>query len=336
MNCYYAWNTDGEIVRQSSSGGIFTALACRTLRAGGRVCGAAMDPGTRQVMHVFAEDEASLKPLRGAKYPQSAMGGCYGEIAETLRSGRPVLFTGTPCQTAALLRFLEIKKTETDLLLTAEVLCHGVTNTEIVNAYIGSLQKKERKTLREMTFRSKNRPWYQGSCMHRIYTDGTEKTVDHLIDPFYIAYVNSLILRPSCHACRFARKEGRAADLTIGDYWGAEEEIRDKDRLRQGVGLVLTNTEKGEIAWQELLGENAVVSHPLEFARAVKRNGALVKPARKNPGRERFFAAWREADFIRLVQNVCSRKARISRLEYLAGYDTVRAVKNLKKRLGGR
>ena len=84
MNCYYAWNTDGEIVRQSSSGGIFTALARRTLHAGGRVCGAVMDPETRQVMHAFAEDEASLKPLRGAKYPQSAMGGCYNEIAETL------------------------------------------------------------------------------------------------------------------------------------------------------------------------------------------------------------------------------------------------------------
>lgn len=336
MNCYYAWNTHEDILRNSASGGIFTALAEYVLNKHGIVFGACVNQDTQEVRHIEAVNMDELAPLRGSKYQQSRMDGVYKEVAGQLKECRPVLFSGTPCQVAALHNYLDIKKISTELLICAEILCHGVTNTKVVHEYIKSKEKQKHRKIRELYFRTKDRPWYYGSSMKLVYQDGRKEVRDNLIDPFYIAYVNSLVLRPSCYACSFARKEGRRGDFTIGDFWGAENYISDKEQLRKGISLVLTNTAKGEAVWSELTEAQEVKSAILDFDKAVKRNGALVRPAKKNPARDRFFSRLGTEDFSDIVHSVYSRKWLKNRVHYVIGYDNMRKIQSIKRKLRGK
>ena len=91
----------------SASGGVFSVLASYVLGLGGCVFGAAFDEGFRSVSHAMAETEEELAPLRRSKYMQSKMGDTYEKVKDALTKDRYVLFTGTPCQCAALKSYLK-------------------------------------------------------------------------------------------------------------------------------------------------------------------------------------------------------------------------------------
>ena len=334
MKCYYAWNTDDHIVEKSSSGGIFTALADYVLSSGGVVFGAYMEPHTYEVSHIQIDSQKDIGKLRGSKYQQSIMADIYSVVENTLKTGRQVLFSGTPCQIAAIYKYISIKKISHEQLLCVEVLCHGVTSNKVVKKYVESKEKQRKSKIRNLCFRTKDRPWYQGSAMKLEYENGKTEVKDNLIDPFYIAYVNNTILRPSCYTCPFAKKEDRTADITIGDFWGAENYIKDKNRLRSGIGLVLTNTDKGEDVWQTLIRERSVTSEMCDFDKAVKRNGALVKPARANPNRTHFFEAITEGrEFSDIINSIYRKKIMKNRIKYCIGYDNMRMIKRIRHML---
>ena len=134
---YAAWNKDDAILRGSSSGGVFSILAQYVLRKGGVVCGAAFDEGN-VVKHILVENAADLEKLRGSKYVQSEIGHIFVQIKDLLKSGRQVLFSGTPCQVAGLNSYLE---KDFDNLLTVDVACHGVPSPKVWQKYIFELGK---------------------------------------------------------------------------------------------------------------------------------------------------------------------------------------------------
>lgn len=96
---------DRTVLKNSSSGGAFTALAERIFSRGGVVYGAAYITPT-QPQHARVERIEELQKLRGSKYVQSTIGDTYRQAQADLLSGRWVLFTGTPCQIAGLKAFL--------------------------------------------------------------------------------------------------------------------------------------------------------------------------------------------------------------------------------------
>lgn len=71
--------------------------------------------------HQKVEDEKNLKKLMRSKYVQSDTREVYQDIKKELKSGREILFSGTPCQVAALKSFLGDK--EYQQLLTVDVIC---------------------------------------------------------------------------------------------------------------------------------------------------------------------------------------------------------------------
>jgi len=105
LESYAAANKNDDILKQSSSGGVFSALAVNTLNNGGVVFGCVLNDKNSPV-HVFAEKESALGPMRGSKYIQSDIGFSYQEVERRLKKGQEVLFTGTPCQVAALKSYL--------------------------------------------------------------------------------------------------------------------------------------------------------------------------------------------------------------------------------------
>ena len=103
---FAARNRSEEIRRMSSSGGVFLALAEEALRRGGVVYGCAYDAGLHAV-HVRCETMEDVLRCMGSKYVQSDLGGALRAALDDLDAGRVVLFTGTPCQVAAVRRLIE-------------------------------------------------------------------------------------------------------------------------------------------------------------------------------------------------------------------------------------
>lgn len=129
---YAAIHANEKIRLASSSGGIFTAIAEKVIDRGGVVFGAAFNKDF-EVEHIYVERKEDLAKFRGSKYVQGKMGDIYLRVLEFLKMGRPVLFSGTPCQIGALKAFLG---KEYDNLLTVDLICHGVPSPMIWSKYV--------------------------------------------------------------------------------------------------------------------------------------------------------------------------------------------------------
>ena len=118
----YAVMADDGIREKSASGGMFTLLAEYAFSKNAYVCGAAFDEDFRSAHHMMINSKDDLDLLRRSKYMQSENGDIHSQIKEKLDAGEFVMFTGTPCQCAAVKTFL--KKPYENLLLV-DLICHG-------------------------------------------------------------------------------------------------------------------------------------------------------------------------------------------------------------------
>lgn len=125
---YAGWILDESVRFRSSSGGIFTALARDFLQDGGMVYGAVYSDDLT-VHHVRIDSMDLLPMIQGSKYVQSHIGESYAKVIEDLKSGKKVLFSGTPCQTAAINAIVDEPLRAN--LLTVDVLCHGVPSDKV-------------------------------------------------------------------------------------------------------------------------------------------------------------------------------------------------------------
>ena len=105
QHAFLIQHKDAEILRDSTAGGGFSAVAQLVLSKGGIVYGAAYDEGLK-VIHRYIKTEDELWRFRNSKYVQSDKSGVFNEIKGFLDSGKLVLFSGTPCENEGLLASL--------------------------------------------------------------------------------------------------------------------------------------------------------------------------------------------------------------------------------------
>ena len=117
------------------------------------IFGAASDGLT--VYHSYVLDKKNIGIFRKSKYSQSVIGSAYRDAKIFLEEGKFVLFSGTPCQIAGLRSFLI--NTNTNKLLTVEVICEGVPSPLYIRKYDSFCQKKSRKPRKKSFFCGKNR-----------------------------------------------------------------------------------------------------------------------------------------------------------------------------------
>lgn len=99
---FAARNRDDGIRRNSSSGGMFRAIADHVINdLDGVVYGCAFDEDLHAV-HIRCETISEVERCMGSKYSQSDMEDSIRMVRADLGEGRTVLFTGTPCQVAAV------------------------------------------------------------------------------------------------------------------------------------------------------------------------------------------------------------------------------------------
>lgn len=232
----YAMRADDEIRSRSSSGGIFTLAAQWILSQNGVVCGAAFDDNM-QLKHILIESENDLDQLRGSKYLQSNVNDIYIRIKSLLNSNRKVLFSGTPCQVAALYSVVG----ENENLYTVDILCHGVPSQAVFNLYCDYIARGRK--ISSVNFRSKEFGWVANHI--KIEFDNKENHVGtDREDPYEIGFLRNLFLRRSCESCSFSEFP-RWGDISIGDYWGISK-MDPSQNDGKGTSIFLANSEKGK------------------------------------------------------------------------------------------
>ena len=318
---YAAKGKDDVLRLASSSGGVFSLLARQVLSDGGRVYGAAFDRSDWSVHHIAVDDESGLAVLRGSKYVQSQTSCVYRKVRHDLESGFNVLFTGTPCQIAALRCFLG---RNWDKLLLVEVVCHGVPSPMVWRNYLkwqcetasalgrGSAPA-EGRNIRRIAFRRKDCGWKRYSLSLRFANDKEYRSV-YSDDPFMRAFLKELCSRPSCYNCQF-RELKSGADLTIGDFWGVGRFHPEMDDDR-GTSLILVNTNRGAKLLEKARQELDFVIAALD--EAVQGNPALVVSPRPHRNRSRFLTGCSSMEFDRLVVRML-KPGLVSRARMLIG-----------------
>ena len=239
-DAYAVHNRSADVVRSSSSGGVFTALAEQTIRDGGAVYGAAFEPDF-SVAHRRVDTMEALASLRGSKYVQSDLGTTYARVRQDLKAGRPVLFSGTPCQVAALRQFLGH---DDPRLLCVDIICHSVPSPKVWRSYLESLGKAA-----AVNFRDKRESW-QGYYLAVGLEDGREVLVRGRDNRYMSAFIQGLSTRPACYQCHF-KGDHRAGDITLGDFWSVETVCPDAFH-KEGTSLILIQSEKGQAAFDAI------------------------------------------------------------------------------------
>lgn len=278
---YAAKNRDPETRMASSSGGAFSLLAEYTEAQGGVIYGAGFDEHFR-VCHQRAEKREQWQAFRTSKYVQSDLGDCFAQVKRDLSAGRSVLFTGTPCQVEGLNRFLG--KTDTEKLLTCDIICHGTPSPKIWQEWLELVKKSSGASIQHVNFRNKDHAGWHGNTIMITGDDGsTILNEAQGNNPFYLMFFRHLILRPSCHKCPFSNFR-RPGDFMLGDYWGVNKQFPAFDDDK-GVSLVFCSSEKGRRIWEQVCGK--ADCFPVEQSRCEQPN--LRKPSPEAKGRAAFW-----------------------------------------------
>lgn len=291
---YAAKNPDDEVRMKSSSGGVFTMLAERTIDEGGVVFGARFSEGFDAVLHCAAEDIEGVATFRGSKYVQSKVGNTYKEAETFLKQDRKVLFSGTPCQIAGLKRYL---RREYDNLLTVDVVCHGVPSPLVWREYLKWVVPQG-EGVQYVNMRDKRNGW-SSYCVD-IRTERGSICVPASKNLYIEGFLRDLYLRPSCYAC--PAKAGRSgSDITLGDFWGvAQSHPQFTDD--KGVGLLLVGSKKGADALKEI-GANMEMS---TYSSAIGYNPCIERSASEPPQRDIFWDTFAQ-DGVVAIEKVCRR-----------------------------
>lgn len=123
---------------KGSSGGMFGLLASRLLSEGYEVCGAAFD-NELQLKHCFVNSDEELEKLKKSKYLQSDCSGIYNHVKKKIIDGNRVMFVGTPCQCAALKRYLGRMASD---IVVVDFVCHGVPSQDLFDRCVRYYEKK--------------------------------------------------------------------------------------------------------------------------------------------------------------------------------------------------
>jgi len=244
------------ILEKSSSGGAFAAVVSGFWdeHQDGVVFGAAFDDSF-QVKHVDVTKKQGMSRFHGSKYVQSDLNNAYEQIARLLDGNQAVLFSGTPCQCAAVRRLFG----KNELLLLVDVVCNGVASPAAFCKYLKS--HSDEQGAKAVSYSFRNKRYEKGRGMACTFENGSVIEQTHGKDRFCKLYMTNMISRLSCYRCQFTTTE-RDSDLTLGDFHGLSE--LDPEFAEDGVSLVIAHTEKGREYAQYLQKLGKWKTYPVE------------------------------------------------------------------------
>lgn len=267
---YAVKNKINKDIFNSSSGGVFIAIAKYIIKENGVVFGAAYDENNN-VNHISVEREEDLFKLQGSKYVQSNILNTFKDAKESLDKGKKVLFSGTPCQIRGLKNFL-LK--DYDNLITCDLVCHGVPSQKLFKTYLKSLEEKYQKKIKKYDFRNKDKKGW-GLTAKVTFEDGKSKYINSDFDSYYSNFLDCNTYRESCYNCKFTTTN-RNTDITLADYWGILS-IHNDFYDEKGVSLILVNSKSGLDLLNNIADNIELIETDLNYA--ITKNKNLIQPS---------------------------------------------------------
>ena len=308
----------------STSGAAYPAIARFCLMNGIYVAG-----------HIFNEDYTvrgyvtnrldDLEILRKSKYLQSDMQGVYTTVKTLLKKGERVLFSGCPCQIAAMKTFVG---KDCDGLLTIDFTCMGIDSPLAFKKYIESMERLYGAKMVYFKSKSKETGW-RDLTNKMIFENGKAYFGARTIDPNLKATFLDILMRPSCFECKF-KGLPRIADITIGDYWHKRDNIYDVHiddntgtsyyMANSSIGLNFLNSISDLFRCEEKDVEDLFKGNPYMFK-------CLPEPT--SISRAAFYESIKERDFKEVVDELFDKAHKQSRINLIA-ISLLRAFKRYK------
>ncbi len=285
MKKYYAIkNNDNDIRIKSSSGGFFYPISKYVLKNDGVVYGAIYD-NDNNIIHERIDDIENIEKLFGSKYSRSNMGSCLQSVQSDLSDGKLVLFSGTPCQIAALKAVL--KNNIPDNLILIDVICHGTPQKKFYDDYKNLLEKKYSSKIRIINMRykkNKKKRMVTGPIAFRYMMVEFKNGRKYIKDARWDLYnrLFDLFLPNGCFSCKYANNE-RISDITIGDFHDFHDVLKDFND-GNGVSLIIVNSSKGMNYFNRIKD----CFNVLEYTYEECEQPALIEPTSKPNNYEEF------------------------------------------------
>ena len=302
--CYAAEHKNMEVVFDSTSGGLFSALADIIYKENGYVGGAVFneDFSVRQYISNKTED---LPRIRSSKYLQSSFIGFYKEVRDLVKNGEKVLVCGSPCQMAALRAFL---KKDYNNLIIADFICRGTNSPKVWRKYLDSFEERYGSKVVYCKAKSKEYGW-RNLTQKVILSNGKHVYETSNQSNFTKGYLQTgCYCRPSCYECKF-KGYPRIADITLADFWGIENVDQSLDK-NLGTSLVMINSKKGEGFFEKVKSRINCVSVPFESIEA--GNPSLNKPLSPSKvDRQQFFEDLDALSFLQIADKYILKNQKI-------------------------
>ena len=288
---YAAKNKNPKIIRNSSSGGMFTALSDLFIKNGDAIASCIYNVKTDCVELSIYDDCKTRDMARGSKYIQAQIGDGFKRIKEWLQdnSDKSLLVIGTGCQIAGLDKYLRLINLRERVVLV-DLICHGATSPGLWKDYIEHIGISGK--IEYLSFKDKRNGWHNPTVYAKV--NGEEISINEYSEWFYGQWA----IRKSCYKCPYTKVNRTTSDLTIGDYWGIENVIPDfADSM--GVSLVLLHTTKGKKIFDDI--KNVIDIRESNDTDCLQPR--LISPAEMPKNREKFWDDMRDKGI-----NYCSKK----------------------------
>lgn len=265
--CYSYKVDDNTLLKESTSGGAFFEIARQYDNGNTVFVGAEMKD--LDVVHTLAYSFEEAKKFRKSKYIKSDTFGLFHVIKSEIEKGKQILFSGTPCQNAAIKNYLGEKS---DSVLFIDLICHGVPSNDLFKKYIS--EKRNTQNVVGFEFRCKERSY---NAIKTIYKNKVKYTHSKL-DDFTRCFYANMAFMPACYQCEFTTQQ-RVGDITIGDFWGVP--IFDKSiNTQNGISVVIANSQKGQSIVDRM---ESIYKKEFDIQTAIKYNGNLTSSSSKPP-----------------------------------------------------
>lgn len=317
--CFAAINKNLNVRFDSTSGGVFSALAKKAYINKFYVGGAVWNEDW-SVSHFISNNKNDLERLRSSKYIQSDAQGLYKQIIGLLDADEKVLICGTPCQVAALKSYLRKDYTN---IITIDFICQYVNSPFIWSKYIDYLENEHKSKVVYIKDKNKEIGW-RSLCNKVVFENGDviydTKDVNH----FRRCYMKlGIASRPACYDCKF-KCFPRIADLTIADYWGGEKFIPKEFDNNLGTSLIMCNSQKG----LDYFDDNVVkYLHivPVPFESSLSKNRALTLPFNPtiNFDRSAFYKDLSKSDIKSVVDSYIAKYKLNKKTHYVSSIKNV-------------
>ena len=215
LHAYAGYSKETSIIEKCASGGICTAISKYVIENGGVVFGVRYQEDYIKSEYSKAETLEELESFMTSKYVQSIKSNIFKEVKKELNNKRLVMFVGCPCDISSLCLFLKDKY---ENLITVELVCMGVTNYKVAEAYIHPRVKKWGKLI-HLNSKGKKYGWFVPQLEEK-YENG--KNFSKGFYGTYYGYGFTKFQRPSCSQCLYRGEVGRA-DIRVGDFWGIKK-----------------------------------------------------------------------------------------------------------------